>query len=114
MCPEGTEVGAVDVGAGDGARGRRAEERHRDLELLAQDGQGPGDPGLAAGRERPQDRAADQHRARAERQRDRDVQPASDAAVDPDLGTAGDGVDDLLEDVDRRPRSGRAAARRGC
>jgi hypothetical protein len=41
------------VRAGDGGVRRRAEERHRDLQLLAEDGERPGHAGLAAGGERP-------------------------------------------------------------
>ena len=67
-----------------------------------EDREGPFDAGLAAGRERPQDRPADEDAARAERERDGDVEAAPHAAVDPDLGPAGDGLDDLVEHVDRR------------
>ena len=62
----------------------------------------------AARREGPVDRPADEHAARAEGQRDRDVEAAPDAAVDPDLEPAGDRLDDLLEHVDRGGRRDRA------
>ena len=83
-------------------RPRRPQEGQRDLELLAEDRQRPLDAGLATGGERPQDRPADQDAPGAERQRDRDVEATADAAVDPHLGPAVDGRDDLLQDVDRR------------
>ena len=48
-------------------RRRRAEQLERELELLAQDRERPLHAGLTARRERPQDRPADEHAARAER-----------------------------------------------
>ena len=60
------------------------------------------DARLAADGERPQHRPAEQHAARPERQRDGDIEPAPDAAVDPYLGPAGDRRRDLGEDVGRR------------
>ena len=56
-------------------------------------------PRLAARREAPERRPADEHRVGAERQGDRDVGAAADAAVDQHRGAAGDRVDDLRQGV---------------
>ena len=53
----------------------------------------------AAGRQRPQDRAATRTPRAPSATRRHDVEPAPDSAVDPDLGPAADGGDDLLEHV---------------
>ena len=78
-----------------------AEERQRELEFLAQDGDRALDAGRAAGRQRPVDRPADEDALGTERTGDGDVEAAAHAAVDPDLGPAADGRDDLGQHVDR-------------
>src|SRR5215217_6809428 len=93
---------ATDVGARDAARAGCSQQCQRDLELLAQDRERALDTGLAGNRQRPERRPAQQHAASAERERDRDVQPPPDAAVDPDLDAAAYRVGNLLERVDRR------------
>ena len=91
-----------DVRGADPVRRRRPEERQREVEFLAQDRQRPFDTGLSRGRQGPVHRPADEHAAGPERERDRDVEAAPDAAVDPDLGATGGRLDDLGEDVDGR------------
>ena len=85
----------------------------RDLELLAEDREGALDAGLAAGREGPQDRPADEHAPRPEREGDRDVEAAPDAAVDPDLRSAIDRARRPPRARRRAPGRDRADARRG-
>ena len=69
------------------------------LELGAQQLEHPPRALLAADREAPEGRAADQDRVGAEGEGDRDVDAAPDAAVDEHRAAAGDGLDRLLEDV---------------
>ena len=57
---------------------------------------------LSARGKRVDDRTADEHRPRAERKRAQDVDAAANAAVEEDLGTSVDGLDDLRQRVDRR------------
>ena len=83
------------------ARRGRPEQAQRQLEFLAQDRQRALDAGLATGRQRPEDGPPDEDAARPERQCDGDVEPAADAAVDPDLGPTVDRRDHLGQDVDR-------------
>ena len=65
-------------------RGRRCapEQRERDGELRPQQLEDVHDALLALRRQRPQERSPDEHRARTERERDRNVAPAADPAVD--------------------------------
>ena len=59
-------------------------------------------PSRAAGREPPERRPADEDGPRAERERLRDVRAPPDAAVEVDLRTAADGLDDLGQRVQGR------------
>src|ERR1700704_2335203 len=69
--------------------------------LVLEQFQHPHDSGLARRRERPALQAADAHTIGARRDRLDNVGATADRAVDHDLGTAGDGVDDFGQDLHR-------------
>ena len=85
------------------------EAEQRGVDPAAQDVEHVLHAGLAVGRQAPEVRPADHHRAGAERQRLDDVAAAPDAAVEHDLDLVADRLDD------RRPAPGSSpASRRGC
>ena len=71
-----------------------AAERHRDVDLLADDLERAGDPGSAAGAEAVEEGAADVGALGAERQRLQHVLAGADAAVEVHLDAVADRVDD--------------------
>ena len=84
--------------------GRRpaADELQGELDLGPQQLEHPRGALLAVDREPPERRPADEHGARAERERLDDVGAAPDAAVDEHLDPPVDRLDDLGQRVDRR------------
>ena len=87
------------VVAGQLVGGGAAAEEQGELELGAEQLEDAAGALLPAGGEAPERRAADEDGVGAERERDRDVDPAADAAVDDDRAAAVDRCDGLLEDV---------------
>ena len=87
------------MGAGQvGGRGAAAE-RQGELELVAEQAEDPTGALRSGGGEAPEGGPPDQHGVGAERERDRDVDAAADAAVDEDRGPAVDRLDDLRQRV---------------
>src|SRR5207248_2960820 len=86
--------GSRDAVARDFRRGRAPHEPERELDLRPQELEQVPGAGLAADRERPGGRPADQGGPRPERERRDDVDPPADAAVDQHLEPSVDRVDD--------------------
>ena len=83
-CRRGRRCGSVrEVGASDVARRRGPQQRQRELELLAEDGDRPLHPGRSTRRQRPVHRPPDEDALGTERTGDGDVEAAAHAAVDP-------------------------------
>ena len=101
---------ALHVGWAELGRRPAAAEGERQLQLGAEQLEHPQRPRLAPGREPPESGPSDQDRVGAEGQRDRDVDPAPDPAVDEDRGPAGDGVDHLGQRVGGREAAVELAA----
>ena len=84
---------------------RAPEPEQRRVDAAAQDVEHVLDAGLAVGGQPPQVRAADHHRAGAERERLDDVAAAPDAAVEQDLDLVADRVGDRGQRADRGRRA---------
>ena len=95
------------------AIGSCAGERHRDVELLADDLDRPRDAGLAAGAQAVDVGAADQAALGAERERAHHVLAGADAAVEQDLDLRADCVDDRAAASRSTTARRRAGGRRG-
>ena len=87
------------MGAAQLGRRGAAAERQRQLQFLAQQPQHLRGTLRAGHGQPPERRPPDQDRVGAQRQRDRDVDAAADAAVDQDRGPAVDRVDHLRQGV---------------
>src|SRR5262249_10491816 len=81
-----------------------ATESHRDVQLIAQDLEDTRDALGAIGAETPEGRAPEHDHLRAAGQALDDVGALREPAVDHDLGTARDRIDDRWQRVDRRLR----------
>ena len=81
---------------------RRPEQRHRPLDLVAQDGERLGDARLTGARQRVQERPGREHRGGAEGECDQDLGPPPHTAVEIDLRAAVHGTHDLVQHLDRR------------
>jgi hypothetical protein len=89
------------------AEGRRiwgAEQGQCESQLLGEDFKGAPRPGLSVSGETPQRRAPHQYGLSADRERDRDVGPTPNPAVEQNRDPAFHGLDDLGQRVDRRRR----------
>ena len=87
---------------GDLVRRGAAAESERELDLVAEELEHPARAGFPVAGKAPERRTAGQDRARTERERLDDVRPSPDAAVHVDLDPAGDGLDDLRQQLGRR------------
>ena len=93
------------------SRGRCAtEQREPELDLPAQQVENVCDAFLPVHRETPHHRAPDQDRAGSEAERLENIGAASNAAVEQNLRTPVDGVDDFLEHVEGRRHAVELAA----
>src|SRR3954452_2471271 len=87
--------------APDVRRRRAAQKLQRKLDLRPQQLEHPRHSILAAGRQPPEDRTSDEHRARTESQRPQHVRAAPYAAVEVDVDAPADGLRHLRQRVQR-------------
>lgn len=90
--------------AGNILRSHHTAQRHRPVQLVAQNVQHPFDAALTIHRQTPQHRSADEHTAGAQRQRLKHIGAVADAAVQHHGDAIANRGDDLGQGVDLRPR----------